>query len=90
MFCRNKKFYSVEITFSCTLVVNTNFGQYWLSTRYFLGDFNGTFTLLFFHAHVPKNFIEKYPKIKYAISDRPHWWQLDLCETSFLLLNGSH
>jgi hypothetical protein len=29
-------------------------------------------------------------QIKYAISDRPHWWQLDLCETSFLLLNGSH
>jgi hypothetical protein len=27
---------------------------------------------------------------KYAISDRPHWRQLDLCETSFLLLNGSH
>jgi hypothetical protein len=24
-------------------------------------------------------FVEKYPKIKYAISDRPHW-QLDLCE----------
>jgi hypothetical protein len=34
--------------------------------------------------------IEKYPKIKHAISDRPHWRQLDLCETSFLLLNGSH
>jgi hypothetical protein len=32
----------------------------------------------------------KYPKIKYAISDRPHWRQLDLCETSFLLLNGLH
>jgi hypothetical protein len=28
----------------------------------------------------------KYPKIKYAISDR----QLDVCETSFLLLNGSN
>jgi hypothetical protein len=36
------------------------------------------------------SFVEKYPKIKYAISDRPHWWELDLCETSFLLLNGSH
>jgi hypothetical protein len=38
------------------------------------------------------SFVEKYPKIKYAISDRPrlHWRQLDLCETSFLLLNGSH
>jgi hypothetical protein len=35
------------------------------------------------------SFVEKYPKIKYAISDRPHWQQLD-CETSFLLLNGSH
>jgi hypothetical protein len=32
----------------------------------------------------------KYPKIKYAISSRPHWRQLDLCEASFLLLNGSH
>jgi hypothetical protein len=30
------------------------------------------------------------PKIKYAVSDRPHWRQLDICETSFLLLNGSH
>jgi hypothetical protein len=28
----------------------------------------------------------KISKIKYAISDRPHWRQLDLCETSFLLL----
>jgi hypothetical protein len=36
------------------------------------------------------SFVEKYPKIKYAISDRPHCRQLDLCETSFLLLNGSH
>jgi hypothetical protein len=36
------------------------------------------------------SFAEKYPKIKYAIFDRPHWQQLDLCETSFLLLNGSH
>jgi hypothetical protein len=35
------------------------------------------------------SFVEKYPKIKYAISDRP-WRQLDLCETSFLLLNGLH
>jgi hypothetical protein len=36
------------------------------------------------------SFVEKYPKIKYAISDRPHWRQLDLRETSVLLLNGSH
>jgi hypothetical protein len=36
------------------------------------------------------SFVEKYPKIKYAIFDRPHWRQLDLCETSFLLLNGSY
>jgi hypothetical protein len=39
---------------------------------------------------VMPSFVEKYPKIKYAISDRPHRRQLDLCETSFLLLNGSH
>jgi hypothetical protein len=26
---------------------------------------------------------EKYKKIKYAISDRPHWRQLDLYETFF-------
>jgi hypothetical protein len=25
----------------------------------------------------------KYPKIKYAISDRPHKLVMDLCETSF-------
>jgi hypothetical protein len=29
-----------------------DFGQYWLSTVYFLGDFNETFKLLFFHAHL--------------------------------------
>jgi hypothetical protein len=28
--------------------------------------------------------------LKYSISDRPHWQQLGLCETYFLLLNGSH
>jgi hypothetical protein len=47
------------------------------------------FDYYFFMPNVPR-FVEKYPKIKYAISDRPHWRQLDLCETSFLLLNGSH
>jgi hypothetical protein len=51
-------------------------------TRYFLGDFNATFRLLFVHApstDVP-SFVEKYPTIKYAISDMR---QLGLCETSF-------
>jgi hypothetical protein len=33
---------------------NTNFGQYWLSTVYFKGDFNETFRLLFFHAMIQK------------------------------------
>jgi hypothetical protein len=28
------------------------------------------------------SFVEKYPKIKYAISD---WQQLDLCETSLII-----
>jgi hypothetical protein len=41
-----------------------------------LGDFNETFK----STDVP-SLIEKYPKIKYAIFDRPHWRQLDLCET---------
>jgi hypothetical protein len=45
MFCRYKKFGSVKSRF-------TNFGQYWLSTVYFLGDFNETFRLLFVHAHL--------------------------------------
>jgi hypothetical protein len=36
------------------------------------------------------SFVEKYPKVKYAISDKPHRRQMDLCETSFLLLNGLH
>jgi hypothetical protein len=50
-----------------------------------LGDFNETFRLLFFSwtsTAVP-SFIEKYPKIKYTISDRPHDLVMDLCETSF-------
>jgi hypothetical protein len=29
------------------------------------------------------SFVEKYPKIKYTISDRPHKLVMDLCETSF-------
>jgi hypothetical protein len=51
-----------------------------------LGDFNETVRLLFVHAHtdVP-GFVEKYPNIKYAISDRPHWRQHDLCETYFFI-----
>jgi hypothetical protein len=67
---------------------NTNFGQYWLSTVYFLGDFNETFRLLFCSCpsiDVP-SFIGKYPKIKYAISDRPaHWRQLHLWWNIFFI-----
>jgi hypothetical protein len=29
------------------------------------------------------SFVEKYPKIKYTISDRPHKLVMHLCETSF-------
>jgi hypothetical protein len=32
---------------------------------------------------VVPSFVEKYPKIKYTISDRPHKLAMDLCETSF-------
>jgi hypothetical protein len=76
MFCRNKKF------------CNTNLGQYWLSTRYFLGDFNEKIIIFSFQSTDVPSFGEKYTTIKYVISD--NWRQLDLCETSFLLLNGSH
>jgi hypothetical protein len=51
MFCRNKKFCSVKSRF-LYICRNTNFGQYWLSTVYFLVDFNKTFRLLFFHSHL--------------------------------------
>jgi hypothetical protein len=30
------------------------------------------------------SFVEKYPKIKYAIFDRPHNLGMELCETSFI------
>jgi hypothetical protein len=59
-------------------------------TVYFLGDFNDTFRLIFScpSADVP-SFVEKYPKIKYAtIFDRPHNLEMELCETSFKLVNG--
>jgi hypothetical protein len=36
------------------------------------------------------SFVETYPKIKYAFFDRPHNLGMDLCETSFKLLNGSY
>jgi hypothetical protein len=39
----------------------------------------------YYFCHVP-SFVEKYPKIKSAISERPIWQQLALSETSFLLL----
>jgi hypothetical protein len=31
------------------------------------------------------SFVEKYPKIKYAIYDRPHKLVMDLCETIFFI-----
>jgi hypothetical protein len=67
MFCRNKKFCNVKsrILYICR---NTKFGQYWLSTRYFLGDFNETQIHIIFpcpSTNVP-SLVEKYPKIKYA------------------------
>jgi hypothetical protein len=69
---------------------NTNFGQLWFYTIYFLGDFNETFR--FFHAHLSDvpGFVEKHPMIKYAIFDRPHNLGMDLCETSLKLLKGSY
>jgi hypothetical protein len=36
------------------------------------------------------NFVEKYPKIKYTIFDRPPNLAMDLCEESFKLMNGRH
>jgi hypothetical protein len=40
------------------------------------------------HLHIVPSFVEKHPKIKYVIFDRPHDMKMDLCETSFKLLNG--
>jgi hypothetical protein len=58
-------------------------GQYWIST----GQFQRNFQIIIFSCpstDVP-SFVEKYPKIKYAISDRPHWqWQLDLLFVKYL------
>jgi predicted phage-related endonuclease len=47
------------------------------------GDFIETQVIIFScpFTDVP-SFVEKYKKIKYAISD---WRQLDLCETSFFI-----
>jgi hypothetical protein len=50
-----------------------------------ISDFNETFMLLFVHARLQINvpsFAEKYPKIKYAISDNSHNLVMDLCEAS--------
>jgi hypothetical protein len=60
--------------------------------RLFLGQFQWNFQIIILSCPSTDfpSFVEKYPKIKYAISDWPHRRQLDLCETSFLLLNGSH
>jgi hypothetical protein len=51
IFCQNKKFCSVKSRFP-DICCNTNFGEYWLSTIYFLGNFNETFRLIFVHAHL--------------------------------------
>jgi hypothetical protein len=103
MFCRNKKFCSVKSRFpSCTFAViqildkigslpfiswaiSMKLSDYFFSCPSKLSDY-------FFSCpstDVP-SFVEKYPKIKYGISDRPHWQLVELCETSFLLQNGSH
>jgi hypothetical protein len=82
-----------QCEFSCTFSVIQILDNIGSLPFISFGDFNETFRLLFFHAHLSTDvpsFVDKYPKIKYAISDRPHWRQLDLCETFFLLLNGSH
>jgi hypothetical protein len=50
-----------------------------------LSDFNETFRLFIFSypsTDVP-SFVEKYPKIKYTISDRPHNLGMDLFEESY-------
>jgi hypothetical protein len=89
MFCRNKKSCSVKSRFPVHLLqILDNIGSLpfisWaismkLSDYYFFMP----------STDVP-SFVEKNPKIKYAISDRPHWRKLDVCETYCLLLNGSH
>jgi hypothetical protein len=91
MFCRNKKFCSVKITFSCTFAVIQildNIGS--LPFISLAIEWNFQIIICSCPSTDLPSFVEKYPKIKYAISDRPHWRQLDVCETSFLLLNGSH
>jgi hypothetical protein len=55
-----------------------------------LGRFQWNFQIITFSCpstHVP-SYVEKYSSNK--ICHFWHWRQLDLCETSFLLLNGSH
>jgi hypothetical protein len=47
-----------------------------------LSDYNFSCT----STDVP-SFVQKYPKIKYATFDMPHNLEMDLCETSFKLLN---
>jgi hypothetical protein len=77
--CRSSTcFAEIKSTCTCTvksrfpvhlLVCNTHFGQYWLSTVYFLGDVNETFRLLFVHAHLRmcQVSLKNIQKIKYAI-----------------------
>jgi hypothetical protein len=75
MFCRNKKFWECKITISCTFAVIQIFDNIGSLLHYFLADFNET--------DVP-SYVEKYPKIQYTISDRPHNLIMDLCKkTSF-------
>jgi hypothetical protein len=66
-FAEIKRFFCVTHVF-LYICRNTNFGQYRLSTVYFLGDFNETCRLLFVHARpstlCAPSFVEKYTKIK--------------------------
>jgi hypothetical protein len=72
IFCRNKKFCSVKSRFP------VHFPQYKFWTilalyPLFLGQFQWNFQIIIFSCpstDVPR-LVEKYPKIKYAISDRP-------------------
>jgi hypothetical protein len=61
---------------------STNFRQYWLSTVYFFGDFNETFRLLFFHAHL----LISSARFRWKISKNKicHLWQDPLAATGHL------
>jgi hypothetical protein len=44
--------FTLELLLSCTFAVQIQILDNIASTRYFMGDFNETFRLLFFHAHL--------------------------------------